>query len=135
MRVEPVLASAANAPALTWGLPLYRQTLYAVCENLISAGPIPGGDIRPVTWQVMDAFWCRPTPAEARAWGSYPYDSDPAGTAIRPLARPLIIENGQCRRGDRAWTGGSLALSDEPARARFLEQASSADLRGAPATN
>jgi hypothetical protein len=25
----------------------------------------------------MNAFWRHPTTAEARAWGSYPYDSDP----------------------------------------------------------
>ncbi len=30
-----------------------------------------------------------PAQAEARAWGTYPYDSDPAGTAARPLARPF----------------------------------------------
>lgn len=133
--VEPALASPDNAPALAWGLPLYRHALYAFCDNLLAAGPIPDDDIRQVTWQVMDAFWCHPTHAEALAWGSYPYDSDPAGTAIRPLARPLAINNGHCHRGDRAWTAGSLALSTEPARTMFLHQTPPAELIGAPATD
>jgi hypothetical protein len=133
--VEPVLASRANTAARAWGMPLYRQSLYAFCDSLISGGPIPDGDIRPTIWQVMDAFWCHPTHAEARAWGSYPYDSDPAGTAIRPLARPLTIKDGQCHRGDRAWTAGSLALSTEPARTTFLHSTPPAELLGAPATD
>ncbi len=83
----------------------------------------------------MDAFWNHPTLPEARAWGGYPYDSDPAGTAIRPLARALTIEHGQCRRGDRAWVAGSLALSTMPARAMFLRQTPPADLLGHPATD
>ena len=86
-------------------------------------------------WEVMDAFWCHPTLDEARVWCSYPYDSDPAGTAIRPLARLLAIDNGQCLRGDRAWTAGSLALSTPAARAMFLHQAPPADLAGNPATD
>jgi hypothetical protein len=44
------------------------------------------GDVRPLVHQVMDAFWCHPSRAEALVWGAYPYDSDPAGTAIRPVA-------------------------------------------------
>ena len=83
----------------------------------------------------MDAFWTHPTAAEARAWGCYPYDSDPAGTAARPLARPLTIETGQSHRGDRAWIAGSLALSTEPARAAFLRHAPRPDLLGSPATD
>jgi hypothetical protein len=132
-QVDPVLAAPVNAPARSWGLPLYRRTLYAFCTALTGAGPLPDGDIRPTVWAAMDAFWCHPTLAEARAWGTYPYDSDPAGTATRPLARPLTIEHGQCDRGDRAWTAGALALSTEPARTMFLHQTPPAELLGTPA--
>lgn len=130
LRVDPVLASPDNPPARAWGLPLHRDTLYAFCTALTTAGPISNDDARPAIWQVMDAFWAHPTAAEARAWGSYPYDSDPAGTAVRPLARALTIEAGQCHRGDRAWLCGSLALSTELARTTFLRQAPQAELLG-----
>jgi hypothetical protein len=134
-RIEPVLAAQVNTPAQAWGLRLYRAVLYAFCAALISAGPIPDGDIRPLIWRVMDAFWCHPTAAEARAWGSYPYDSDPAGTAIRPLARPLTASHGRYSRGDRAWLAGSITLSSEYARTTFLKQTAKAELSGRPATD
>jgi hypothetical protein len=135
-QVEPVLAAPVNAPAQAWGLRLYRRVLYAFCDALTATGPILDADARPAVWRVMDAFWCHPTRAEARAWGSYPYDSDPAGTAIRPLARPLAIRYGQALRGDRAWIAGSLALtSNQSARTTFLHQSSQAELAGSPATD
>ncbi len=82
----------------------------------------------------MDAFWCHPNPAEPLAWGTYPYDSDPAGTAIRPFARPFA-EHGRVTRGDRAWLAGSLALSTTEARAAYLRDAPEYELIGAPATD
>jgi hypothetical protein len=59
------------------------------CAALEMDHRLPDDDVRPLAHQVMDAFWCHPSPAEAQAWEAYPYDSDPAGTAIRPLGRPL----------------------------------------------
>jgi hypothetical protein len=102
--VEPVCAGPTNPAAEHWGLHRYRSTIYACCDQL--AGDL-SGDVRQLVFDVMDAFWCHPTPAEARAWGSYPYDSDPAGTAVRPLARPLRAGED---RADRAWLAGSVAL-------------------------
>jgi hypothetical protein len=109
-RIEPVLLSAENDAAEAWGLRLYRLTLYAFCAALEMDRVLPADDVRPLVHEVMDAFWCHPSLAEARAWGAYPYDSDPAGTAVRPLARPFDSE-GRVTRGDRAWLAGSLALS------------------------
>ena len=94
----------------------------------------PEDDVRPLVHQVMDAFWCHPSLAEARAWGAYPYDSDPAGTAIQPLARPFGAE-GRVTRGDRAWLAGSLALSTAQARAAYMRQAPEHELAGAPETD
>ena len=95
---------------------------------------LPDDDVRPLVHQVMDAFWCHPSLAEARAWGTYPYDSDPAGTAVRPLARPFAAE-GQITRGDRAWLAGSLALSTPEARVAYIDQAPEHELAGAPETD
>jgi hypothetical protein len=113
-QIVPVLAAPANKPALDWGLRLYRTVLYHACDAL--SGTL-AGDARPLVHEVMDAFWCSPTILEAAAWGTYPYDSDPAGTAIRQLARPFDQPShatGTSLRSDRAWIHGSAALTGHP---------------------
>ncbi len=67
-------------------------------------------------------------------WGAYPYDSDPAGTAVRPLARPFTGQD-RAARGDRAWLAGSLALSAPEARAAYLRHAPEHEVAGAPETD
>jgi hypothetical protein len=109
-------------------------TLYAFCAALEMDRRLPDDDVRPMVHTVLDAFWCHPSPAEARAWGAYPYDSDPAGTAVRPLARPFDAK-GRIGRGDRAWLAGSLALSTPEARAAYLGQDPEHELAGAPETD
>jgi hypothetical protein len=136
--VQPVLLSATNEAAAEWGLGLYRATVLAFCTDLADPGAAitrPDDDIRPAVHQVMDAFWCHPTATEASAWGGYPYDSDPAGTAVRPLGRPFAIGDGRAAREDRAWVAGSLAMSKPEARAAYLDGAPQAELTGAPATD
>ncbi len=119
--IGPELLSARNDVAHGWGLGLYRSVLYAFTSALIAEGDLPPGDVRPLVHQALDAFWCDPTHAEALAWGAYPYDSDPAGTAIRPLARPFTATDHA--RGDRAWVAGSLALSTPTDRDEYLHGA------------
>jgi len=131
--VLPELMSSANEPAAAWGLGLYRSVLFAFAEALGPCEGIARGDLRPAIHQVLDAFWCRPTRAEALAWGSYPYDSDPAGTAVRPLARPFTAADHT--RGDRAWLAGSLALSSAADREGYLASAPESELAGAPETD
>ncbi len=133
-RTEPVLLSPRNDAAEAWGLQLYRSTLYAFCAALDTGRGLPGDDVRPLAHQVMDAFWCHPTRAEALAWGTYPYDSDPAGTAIRPLARPFTDQD-HATRGDRAWIAGSLALSTPEARTAYFRHAPEHERTGAPETD
>jgi hypothetical protein len=108
--------------------------LYAFCATLEGGGGLQGDDVRPLVHEVMDVFWCHPTQAEALAWGAYPYDSDPAGTAVRPLARSFPAEE-RPTRGDRAWLAGSLALSTPDARAAYLRHAPEHELAGAPETD
>jgi hypothetical protein len=136
--VQPVLLSTTNEDAAKWGLGLYRATVFAFCAALGDPGGTithPDDDIRPVIHQVMDAFWCHPTTTEASAWAGYPYDSDPAGTAARPLGRPFTLKDGQAAREDRAWLAGSLAMSKPEAQAAYLDSAPQAELTGAPATD
>jgi hypothetical protein len=131
--IHPELMSPETNPARDWGLGLYRSALYAFATALGPARELPPGDLRPVVHQVLDAFWCRPTRPEALAWGGYPYDSDPAGTAVRPLARPFTSADHS--REDRAWLAGSLALSTPGARDQYLSSASEEELAGAPETD
>jgi hypothetical protein len=133
-KTEPVLLSPRNDAAEAWGLRLYRSTLYAFSAALEGDGGLQGDDVRPLVHEVMDAFWCHPSQAEALAWGAYPYDSDPAGTAVRPLARPFVAEI-QPTRGDRAWLAGSLTLSTPEARTAYLRHAPEHELVGAPETD
>ncbi|MGY1937710.1 hypothetical protein [Nocardia gipuzkoensis] len=127
-RIEPVLRTPGNPAAEAWGLHTFRATLYAFAEQLAK---LPSEDSRPLIHQLMAALWCHPSRSEAAAWGAYPYDSDPAGTAVRPLARPLNEQSPI--REDRAWISGALALSSPTARERYLARASTGELRGVPA--
>jgi hypothetical protein len=133
MTIRPQLQSPRNDAAEAWGLGLYRSTVYAFAAALELSAGMPPGDVRPLVHQVLEAFWCGPTSEEALAWGGYPYDSDPAGTAIRPLARPFTATDQV--RGDRAWLAGSLALSGPRARDRYLSSAPEHELTGAPETD
>jgi hypothetical protein len=133
-QTEPMLLSPRNDAAEAWGLRLYRSTLYAFCTALDTSRVLPDDDVRPLAHQVLDAFWCHPTRAEALAWGAYPYDSDPAGTAIRPLARPFTTQD-HTARGDRAWIAGSLALSTPEAQTAYLRDAPERERTGAPETD
>ena len=132
-QIQPVLQSPRNHAAEAWGLGLYRSTLHAFSTALDPGSGLPPGDLRPLVHQVLDAFWCHPTHAEAQAWGTYPYDSDPAGTARRPLARPFTAD--QLTRGDRAWLAGSLAISAPSTRAAYLRHAPEHETAGAPETD
>ena len=105
-----------NNPAVNaWGLTRYRMQLF----DLLGAIENPAQMSRmPITThRLLRTFWLSPTPAEAHAWGSYPYDSDPTGTAVRPLASPFDASQVATAtsfaemRGDRAWVPGSLCLS------------------------
>jgi hypothetical protein len=131
--IRPDLLSPQNDAADAWGLRLYRSVLYAFTDALVAEGALPSGDPRPLVHLVLDAFWSHPTHEEALAWGSYPYDSDPVGTAIRPLARPFT--DADYERGDRAWLAGALALSTPTARDAYLSNAPEQELVGAPATD
>lgn len=131
--VHPELMSPDNNAARAWGLDLYRSVLYAFAAELAHGGEMQPGDLRPAVNRVLDAFWCHPTHLEALAWGSYPYDSDPAGTAVRPLARPFTAADHA--RGDRAWLAGSLMLSTPAARDQYISAASQDELAGAPETD
>jgi len=122
-RVEPILADPRNPVAERWGLRVYRETLIAFCDALTECRGGWEEDLKPVVYRLLRGFWLEPHAVEARAWGSYAYDSDPTGTAARALARRFSaaetkrsVGTGRLARGDRAWLAGSLALTPRPLR-------------------
>jgi hypothetical protein len=136
--ISAVLRSSHNAEAEEWGLDLYRSTLIAFAEE---TDPHTTGDARPLIHQLMNSFWVKPTRAEAKAWGSYPYDSDPTGAAARALGRSFTageilagLRRGKIDRGDRAWLRGSLKLTNRVVRSIATRHIRRDDLLGeAPA--
>jgi hypothetical protein len=116
--VHAVLATRDNPAAAAWGIATYRRYLSAFADALSLPLDHAEMDVRPLIHELVSRFWQHPTLIEAQAWGAYVWDSDPTGTAARPLARPFgsadfTRTDGRqtLRRGDRAWVAGSLALS------------------------
>lgn len=124
-RVDPVLDSSDNPTAERWGLGLYRRTLMKLCE-VLAEEECWYGDLRSTVHDLLGAFWLHPTALEAQVWGAYLYDSDPTGSAARPLARSFSLaeiqrglQAGRLERGDRAWLQGSLVLTSTVAQERL----------------
>lgn len=118
--ITPELSTTDNPAVAHWGLDTYRQTIYAYCDAWRTNGglSVPRDVVRPLVQRLVEEFWTQPTSGEAAAWSSYPYDSDPTASAVRPLARPWSvqeiirgIDHPERTRGQRAWVGGSLQLS------------------------
>jgi hypothetical protein len=123
-RVEPVLLSPRNDAAEAWSFGCTGRRCMPSAPRSIWAADCPA---------MMSVRWC------IRLWtcsgaiplwpGIDPYDSDPAGTAARPLARPFTEQD--CgARGDRAWLAGSLALSTPQAWGGIAEPCSGARTHG-----
>jgi hypothetical protein len=132
--IQPVLLPPRNDPAHALGLALYRSTLYAFITALDPESGLPGDDMRLLAHHLLDAFWCHPTPAEARAWGNLPTTATPPEPPTHPLVRPFTAED-QTTRGDRAWLAESLAMSTPAAQAAYLLHAPNHELAGAPETD
>jgi hypothetical protein len=107
--------SSNNPEVEAWGLRRYRSQLFRLIDAMDNPHQISE---MPITiHRLLSEFWLSPTLLEAMAWASYPYDSDPTGTAVRPLAAPFDARDVADAvsfaemRGDRAWVPGSLCLS------------------------
>ncbi|MFI1919346.1 hypothetical protein [Nocardia sp. NPDC020380] len=142
--IVPVLESETNQPVEAWGLKTVRHTIDGFCDALPTSAAklLATTDVRPLISLLLHTFWITPTTAEAVAWGAYPYDSDPMGRSMRPLARPFdqrhlrdVIGGAPLAKGDRAWLQGSLALSGEKGRAVAARLAPTFAVAGAPATD
>ena len=120
-RAVPVLAAERNESVIEWGLPLLRRSVEAFCHELLLDDDAVDhrGDVREGTAGALRAFWNGPTDAEARAWGTFPWE-DGFGRETRhlELARGQNWSDvfGVLRRGVRgrhraAWEAGERQLT------------------------
>lgn len=123
--VQPVLASATNDPVVDWGLEDMQRTALRVCELVAPHLPQPAVhlDATGFTWDVLRAFWNHPTPAEARHWGSFPWEEE-TWPPFTPVAQRITAVDVLRRfgRGDHqirrvnSWRAGSAMASAPPWR-------------------
>ncbi|MBI3997029.1 MAG: hypothetical protein HY352_05150 [Candidatus Omnitrophica bacterium] len=125
--IRPQLREAHNQQALDWGLPLVRQVVLRVADELMLDETLvnPQADLRRVTEQLLSRFWLEPTRTEAEAWGACPWE-DGLGALSYSMAFArryrwrdsakawLAGELPSHHRG--AWPHGSLVLTPQPLR-------------------
>ena len=128
-RVEPDLAPARNDELIAWGLPLLRRTLAATAVSLdveglaradLSPQQIP--TLRSAMDGLLEAFWLAPTPEQAAAWGSFPWDTGQGHeNGSVPLAEPYtLVDLASTWRQDSLqkrtlfWVRGALKMTPPP---------------------
>lgn len=89
--IEPVLAGEQAEHLLAWGLRTMREVVKRVAEQLWLDDRFVDldGDLRVGVREQLERFWTRPSPEEARAWGSHPFDGTSGGEEPTPLASGL----------------------------------------------
>lgn len=117
---RPVLAEQRNTPVLDWGLCRVRAVVDDVVQQVLGE-LTPAAlhqDLGAVVWRLLEAFWMRPTHAEARAWGSFPWEEEtdppfyPVAEAVstRVVLRRLVGA-GRTDAHARTWPSGSRAVT------------------------
>jgi hypothetical protein len=125
-RVEPDLAPDRGAELIAWGLPLLRRTLAATAASLDVEGlahtdiaPRQTPAFRSAMSGLLEAFWLAPTPDQASAWGSFPWDAGQGHEeGSVPLAEPYTLADlastwrqGSLRKRTLFWVRGALRMT------------------------
>ncbi len=117
-------------PVAAWGLGTVRATLDAFAGALAAelAGPPSAGAVlalRPVIGDLLRSFWLDPAPAEARAWGSFPFNlGEGHGSFTAALATPYrvadlrrVAKGGKAlKKHEHFWVEGGIAATPQPLR-------------------
>ena len=119
--VVPIFDEDGNRPVVDWGLPIVRETVRRVAEELIvdpELVGVDGIDLRPAILDVFNLFWTSPTRAEAAAWGAYPFEDGWGNQSYRhPIAEARGVLDAVRRQPYRHWwEQGSAQLSGPVAR-------------------
>jgi len=87
---RPVLKDEHTGRLRDWGLATVQRSVLAFVDHLAVAesGVNPWLDVRPVLADVLRPFWRMPTPADAAAWGAFPFENDQGGACWAALAPP-----------------------------------------------
>jgi FMN phosphatase YigB (HAD superfamily) len=90
-RMAPV-HEPTNPPLEAWGLATVHEAMLAFADNLwLSDAVFTGADMRPAIADVLEAFTRRPSPAEAAAWGAYPFEYGRTGVVVASIAEPYRV--------------------------------------------
>lgn len=125
-RIEVETDPGWAGPVAAWGLGTVRAAIAAFAEALASGGV--SGDlaaaeiraVRPVIGDLLEEFWLRPEPGEARAWGAFPFNlGEGHGSFIAPLAEPFGLADltkglrgaKGLRKHEHFWIEGALATT------------------------
>jgi hypothetical protein len=95
---RPVLASATNEEAESWGLRTQQESVRAFTRDLLSVAGLAqidllahAGDLSTAASLVIAKFVGEPTRGEAEALGSFPHAADQSHTGILEIAPPLPV--------------------------------------------
>jgi hypothetical protein len=132
-RVEAELDPSWAGPVAAWGLGTVRSAVAGFAEalDLAEASREATLALRPVIGALLHDFWLAPEPAEARAWGAFPFNlGEGHGSYLAPLGDPYgpadlrrALKGGRLlKKHEHFWVEGALAASN-PGLRRLLAAA------------
>ncbi|CAN5707603.1 hypothetical protein BH23GEM11_BH23GEM11_06060 [soil metagenome] len=123
---DAVLGNGSHHPLAAWGIDIVHDTMLTFVDQLWLDPEVTvlTADMRPAVVELVRAFVDSPTPHEALAWGSYPFEYGRNGTVSAALATPLnlgqlprILKTGRPRtRTGTEWAQASMLITPEPVR-------------------
>jgi FMN phosphatase YigB (HAD superfamily) len=125
--VVPVYGPSTSPQLRSWGVGLLHSAVAEVAATLVLDEDLvdPRGDLRGVSCELVALLWSDPGIAEARAWGSFPFEGAQASESEpEPLAAGYSwsgVARGVVRRsfpdlGWQHWFEASTKLSPPPIR-------------------
>lgn len=133
-RIAAQVDESWAGPVAAWGLATVRATLQAVAKDVAARlDPAAAGAageaalaLRPALADTLRAFWLAPDPAEARAWGAFPFNlGEGHGSYMASLAEPYgpadlrrALQGAKVlKKHEHFWVEGALAMTPGPLRA------------------
>ncbi len=131
--VVPRFDEHGNDPVVEWGLPVVRDTVCRVADELLLSPDLIGSigiDLRPAILDVFKLFWNSPTTNEARVWGAYPFEDGWGDQSYRhPIARARGLFDAVRPQPYRHWwEQGSSQLSGPVTRKAFESRSRAIDV-------
>jgi FMN phosphatase YigB (HAD superfamily) len=123
-RSRPVHVTG-NPPLDEWGLAVVHETMTAFADQLwLGDGVLADADMRPAVADVLEALIRTPSPAEAEAWGAYPFEYGRTGVVVASIAESYAVRhavkalrNGYITtRAGTQWPEASMALTPRGTR-------------------